>query len=520
MLFRHKALFSYIIAQSAVMTAFYGVQTVSAYENRNGRELSELSSIILTANEYDTAYDCNEDSVIDIMDLMRYKRDIVRSHDSVTPDTGNEPEITLPEELFEPSGPAQEYVKRLYINVYDREPEIQEAIELSEKIESGSLTVSDAMQDFLNNEEFISRNVSDHDYLMIMYRTLLGREPDEAGFGRWTNKIRFMSRQFVFRGFTLSEEFTGICNNNGFVKGNVEITEPRDMFYNMTEAVVMMYEKINGRVPSPDELNSITQRIQNKETTMQYAAFELIESDDFCSLCPDDQDFVSALYNGLLFRDPTEAELEKKLSELQNGTERRSMLRKFAASDEFYDTNYSKGLGNFLKMIPSNIKIDGKWHHFSKNGDLFLIEENEKNQKLLNLLNKVEGIIAERGTSIQALYTYVTQTTAYKYMEKTKTPQQLEETGWTYFADYAMRNYYGVCYYLSAKMDILLEQAGYRCRLYHSTRSTGEHYWNQVFENGVWMNYDLTNYYYRYTLQRMIDLKGYRFVEYVRPEYK
>lgn len=520
MLIKHKVLFSYIIAQPIVLAFFSGAQTVFAYENQKGRELSELSSIILTADEYDTSYDCNEDSVIDIMDLMRYKRNIVRSYDTLSPDTENDPVTKEPEELFEPSGPAQEYVKRLYKNIYNREPEIQEAIELSDKIESGSLTASAAMQDFLNNEEFISRNVSDHDYLMIMYRTLLGREPDEAGFGRWTNKIRFMSRQFVFRGFTLSEEFTGICSTNGFIKGTVEITEPRDMYYNMTEAVVIMYEKLCGRVPSADELNNITQRIQNKELTMQYAAFELIESDDFGSICPDDQEFAKALYSGLLFREPTETELVKKLEELKAGTERASMLRKIAASDEFYDTNYSKGLGNFLKMIPSNIKIDGKWHHFSKNGDIFLIEENEENKKLLALLDKVEGIIAEKGTSIQALYTYVTQTTAYKYMEKTKTPQQLEETGWTYFADYAMKNYYGVCYYLSAKMDILLEQAGYRCRLYHSTRSTGEHYWNQVFEDGVWMNYDLTNYYYRYTLQRMIDLKGYKFVEYVRPEYK
>ena len=73
---------------------------------------------------------------------------------------------------------------------------------------------------------------------------------------------------------------------------------------------------------------------------------------------------------------------------------------------------------------------------------------------------------------------------------------------------------------MAAQMDILLEQAGYQCRVVHATHGSGDHYWNQIYINGTWTNYDVTNWWSNYTWDQMVAAGDYILLGYVRPEYK
>lgn len=174
-------------------------------------------------------------------------------------------------------------------------------------------------------------------------------------------------------------------------------------------------------------------------------------------------------------------------------------------------------------------EIGGKRYYFTEEGKLlrdqafgeFWLESDGRAVSMTYHTNRerAQAAFAEYGTSIDGLYKYVRVTTRYKKIEATKTLAQIEDKGWLYYVDYAMTHRYGVCYYLAAKMDFLLQEAGYECRMVHSTHGSGDHYWNQVNIDGTWVNYDLTNGLYAKTWEQMVAYGSYIFLGYVTPEY-
>ena len=166
---------------------------------------------------------------------------------------------------------------------------------------------------------------------------------------------------------------------------------------------------------------------------------------------------------------------------------------------------------NETGIMQKDQEIDGKWvDSDGKVRSAEYIKNKERAQAALN----------NYGSSVSNIYNFVRSTTRYKKTESTKTLEQIESIGWLYFVDHAMTNYYGVCYYLAAKMDFVLTEAGYECRIVHATHGSGDHYWNQVNINGTWVNYDCTNGLANKTWDQMIAYGNYKFLGYVRPEYK
>jgi hypothetical protein len=253
---------------------------------------------------------------------------------------------------------------------------------------------------------------------------------------------------------------------------------------------------------------------------MQQLAFDFAESEEFASVNLEDGDFVKALFYSFTDREPSEEEMTEYTEYLSGGGDRTDLLRRLASGEDFYGVYASRGMEKQLKRVACNFRKNGVWTHLEPTGRIYTVE----NETLLALLDECEKILNEKGTGIDQIYEYCIKTTAYKYIEATKSPETIEEMGWTYFADYSMHNYYGVCYYLAAKMDILLEQAGYRCRVVHSKRGNGQHYWNQIYigcdTDEGWTNYDVTKYWKHYTFEQIRKVGDYVIVNYVRPEYK
>lgn len=154
-------------------------------------------------------------------------------------------------------------------------------------------------------------------------------------------------------------------------------------------------------------------------------------------------------------------------------------------------------------------------------GDWYLTEDGTAISQTLHVnRERAQAAFASSGTSVDEIYNYVRSTTRYKKIEATKTLAQIESNGWLYYVDYSMTHYYGVCYYLAAKMDFLLREAGYECRIVHSTHGSGDHYWNQICIDGTWINYDCTNGLRSKTWEQMVAFGSYRFLGYVTPDYQ
>lgn len=196
--------------------------------------------------------------------------------------------------------------------------------------------------------------------------------------------------------------------------------------------------------------------------------------------------------------------------------------------------NVIEGVTYFFNNDGSHLtgwqELEGKRYYFNESGamvtdqdvdDMHLGSDGVAMTKLY-FQNKLraQNALNQYGTSVSGIYNFVRSTTRYKKTESTKTIGQINSLGWLYFVDYSMTHYYGVCYYLAAKMDFVLTEAGYECRIVHATHGSGDHYWNQININGTWVNYDCTNGLSNYTWNQMVAYGSYKLIGYERPIYQ
>ena len=73
-----------------------------------------------------------------------------------------------------------------------------------------------ALNGFMLSKEFTEKNLSDMEFVKVLYRTFLGREYDPQGLENWVGKLASgMSREQVASGFANSQEFAGIIASYG-----------------------------------------------------------------------------------------------------------------------------------------------------------------------------------------------------------------------------------------------------------------------------------------------------------------
>ena len=122
-----------------------------------------------------------------------------------------------------PSNNAVNFASRLYICCLNRVPDNDGlnfwALRLTNLESSGY----EAARDFFQSIEFGNLNTSDEEFVTRLYRTFMGREPDDGGFAFWINHLKTdMDRASVIAGFAQSQEFTNICNEYGITRGGIQ----------------------------------------------------------------------------------------------------------------------------------------------------------------------------------------------------------------------------------------------------------------------------------------------------------
>jgi hypothetical protein len=114
------------------------------------------------------------------------------------------------------------FVQRFYLKCQERMPDQDGLIYWVNTLVSKSSTAADLAVGFTNSSEFILKNLSNADYVSILYRTFYDREPDSGGQAYWVKILENgNSRRFVLAGFVSSPEFKDLCNSYGITSGSI-----------------------------------------------------------------------------------------------------------------------------------------------------------------------------------------------------------------------------------------------------------------------------------------------------------
>jgi hypothetical protein len=115
----------------------------------------------------------------------------------------------------QPTDMIRVFVTRLYVEILNRQPDTAGLNHWIDRLKNGA-SGSTVAHGFIFSTELTRRNLTNEDFVEMLYKSLLGRASDQAGKTNWVNQLNNgTSRQTVFNGFANSVEFERLCRNHG-----------------------------------------------------------------------------------------------------------------------------------------------------------------------------------------------------------------------------------------------------------------------------------------------------------------
>ena len=80
---------------------------------------------------------------------------------------------------------------------------------------------------FIYSTEFMNKNTSNSEYLLILYKAFFDRDPDQGGWDIWLAELNAgKDRGEVLDGFIYSQEFANLCDKYG-IKAYDSVPPPK-----------------------------------------------------------------------------------------------------------------------------------------------------------------------------------------------------------------------------------------------------------------------------------------------------
>lgn len=261
------------------------------------------------------------------------------------------------------------FVERLYNSVLGRSSDKQGLENWVSQLKNGHKTAAEIVYGFVFSPEYTKRRESDEKFISMLYSTVLDRKPDSTGFESWCKKAEMFSRRYILRGFIQSDEFSRLCNNYGVIRGNIILNENRDMNENVTNFTSNLYIQMLGRKPDVTGLNNWTGYILRKEKTLNEMILDFMDSSEFKSKNKENTNYITALYKGILGRNPDSQGFYNWVSQLEKGRSRFSVFLGMVRSDEFKKNCAKFGMTDYitdLSYISSTIKLNGNYKIYNR----------------------------------------------------------------------------------------------------------------------------------------------------------
>ena len=230
----------------------------------------------------------------------------------------------------------EQFMLRLYRTCLGREPDLDGLRNNANMLVRNEINASGMTLAFFNSPEFASRRLSDEAFVTSVYYTLCDRPPDAAGMSNMLSALADgCSRNYIISQFIGSDEFTAICQRYHIIRGNYQSDEPRDQNRNVTAFMSRIYRKCLGREPDVNGLNGNVSMLLSHQIDGTGMVVSSFNSPEFLSLRTNDETFISTLYQVMCGRDPDAAGLASWRKILAQGCSRNYLIGQFSGSDEF-----------------------------------------------------------------------------------------------------------------------------------------------------------------------------------------
>lgn len=246
-------------------------------------------------------------------------------------------QITVAEsEPVYPTDGVDGFIVRLYQNVLGRTPDDGGWAYWRTLLTTRQKSGSDVAFGFIFSKEYISKRPASHDFIRVLYTTLLNRQPNINEITYWQQQIsQGMSYYGIFSGFSNSVEFRGLCQQFGIDAGNYISPEVVDQNPPVTAFVVRMYTICLDRNFDSIGLYDWTNRLINQGEKGKNIVRGFFLSQEFLAKQHSNEEYVTLLYRTIFNRMPDEIGFQDWCHRLADGYSREKVLDGFLYSSEF-----------------------------------------------------------------------------------------------------------------------------------------------------------------------------------------
>lgn len=228
------------------------------------------------------------------------------------------------------------FVSRLYTLILQRKPDRTGLAAWVGQLYNHNNTAAEVISGFTDSVEFKERNFTDEEYITILYQTIFNRTPDGEGLNTWKGNLDAgMSRTFVLYHLVYSKEFTELCQKYNVVKGEIKLTESRDMNKDLTVFVNTAYKNCLKRNGSANDLNTWTKNLSSGSSKPSDFLKALVFSNEANTSQLSGTDFIKLLFLTVFQRTPSDNEVAGWLNDLNASNDREAIFSSMVKSDEF-----------------------------------------------------------------------------------------------------------------------------------------------------------------------------------------
>ncbi len=228
------------------------------------------------------------------------------------------------------------FVERLYTVALGRQSDPAGKADWINRVRVGGNTGADLARGFLFSDEFLSKNMSNSDFVDVLYATFFDRPADEHK-ADWLGLMDSgWTKTQVIDGFINSTEWANLCLTFGIASGstfkpNLTVTPSQDVI----DFATRLYTTCLGRNADQGGLDNWANQLANMQISGSDAAHGFFFSAEFINAGHDNEEYVTRLYRTFMGREPDPAGFADWVGQLNNGADRESVFQGFAGSAEW-----------------------------------------------------------------------------------------------------------------------------------------------------------------------------------------
>jgi hypothetical protein len=263
------------------------------------------------------------------------------------------------------------FVTRFYQLCLDRNPDSNGLDDWVTSLLDGTQTGSDVADGFVFSNEFIAKNLSNEDFLRVLYKAFFNRNADNNGWNLWLSALTSgSSRKEVLDGFIFADEFAALCDQFGI--DAYEDNTSKSQREQIEAFVTRFYQLCLDRNPDPAGLAAWVDSLLNGSNTGADVADGFINSTEFIAKGSTNTEFLEILYEAFFDRKPDSTGWDIWFTALEEGRHPKEVLDGFIYSNEFSELCQLFGIKGYDSLPPpvssDNSKFYGAYLTDAKTG--------------------------------------------------------------------------------------------------------------------------------------------------------